>query len=212
MCKVPAGALRSLCQKPDMKHLTWKFKILFLIAAGLSLVLVPHFALKPSVPRCASRTDPPGVHFSVDGQGYIQPMSAFWPTGSKHVLAVNDLMQDELSSKTRFGFKNWVYGSGALPGGHTVTITAIRPFPNTAPSSTYSIRVIVAFRLPRTLPSARVPAKSTWAIHISRPISRRTLLARGSTQQLTAVPNPGYIFTGRVPGAYHKIQGGSSAT
>src|SRR3954447_2371918 len=67
-------------------------------------------------------TVPSGIAYTVDGEFYRVPSTAFWPAGSKHVLSLNPV-QEGLNAKTRYAFGAWQYAGGSLPGA-TVTVTA----------------------------------------------------------------------------------------
>jgi len=79
-------------------------------------------------PRCQGQgaatrvsTQPPGLYFSVDGQYYQSAMSAVWPNGSKHTLAVSQSTQ--VLSNAQSVFKDWEFSGGTFSG-DVMTITA----------------------------------------------------------------------------------------
>src|SRR5438067_6989342 len=60
-------------------------------------------------------TVPSGIAYTVDGEFYRTPSTAFWPAGTKHVLSLNPV-QVGLNAKTRYAFGAWQYTGGTLPG------------------------------------------------------------------------------------------------
>ena len=93
------------------KHFLLKFTTIFLVLVGLPALIVPAFHAQSLGTMVSVSTMPSGMFYTVDGQYYSQPSSAVWPIGSKHVLAVTSLLQNELQNKTRYNFKDWEYGA-----------------------------------------------------------------------------------------------------
>ena len=95
-------------------------KILISKFLRISILIMILAALAPRCPGqdlgAATRisTVPPGLYFSVDGQGYQTAMSAVWPTGSKHTLLVSPPTQSQ--GKTQFVFKDWEFAGGTFAG------------------------------------------------------------------------------------------------
>src|SRR5438094_10641250 len=106
-----------------MKKFTWIFASLSIVAWMLTQPagrLVRAEDLGSAVRVLAV---PTGPWFSVDGQNYYAPMSAIWPAGSKHILAVDSAVAAP-GNKSRYTFSNWTNTSGVVPGGNRVTVTA----------------------------------------------------------------------------------------
>src|ERR1041385_2246488 len=80
--------------KKAMKKFQMKFApvvILMMVSSGL---LIPLFHAQDLGSTVTVSTIPDGGYFTVDGQNYTKAMSAIWPNGSKHVLAVQTISQD----------------------------------------------------------------------------------------------------------------------
>ena len=70
-----------------MKKLDWKYVPVFVIFA-LSIALAPVFRAQDQGALTRITPVPADAEYTVDGQTYTHASSAFWPTGSKHVLSV----------------------------------------------------------------------------------------------------------------------------
>jgi hypothetical protein len=104
-----------------MKKLQSKIAPVFILVVASSGLLVPGQSLGGTV---VVSTVPDGANFNVDGQNYDHAMSAVWPPGSKHNLAVTSGQQDGGGTKTRYAFKSWQNSNGVIPGGSYVTVSA----------------------------------------------------------------------------------------
>jgi uncharacterized protein (TIGR03437 family) len=150
-------------------------------------------------------TTPEGLEFQIDGVGYSQAVSMFWPVGSKHVLSVQpDLTQN--GQKTQYAFQGWQWSGGILPGGTTVTITAGPPMTDIA--AVYAMQYALSlnyFNCPTTGPCN--PAGTIYVNGAAYNGNQDIYLAPNSNVTLLAVPNPGYVFAGWAPGAGQSISG-----
>ncbi len=189
------------------KQFCIRFAPAVLVLLGLPALIVPAFRAQSLGTTVTISTLPSGMYYSVDGQYYQKPSSAVWPLGSKHVLSVTAVTQDELQNKTRYFFKDWEYGNGqVVPGGSTVTVTAdpAQPMFQAVFSVQYALD-IVYFSCPD---STYCPSPGTIYVNNSPVISDTEMyLAGNSSVTLTAVPSAGYIFTGWTPGPHQTIQG-----
>jgi uncharacterized protein (TIGR03437 family) len=188
------------------KQFCMRFAPAVLVLLGLPALIVPAFRAQSLGTTVTISTLPAGMYYSVDGQYTRQPTSAVWPAGSKHVLSVTGLTQDELQNKTRYLFKDWEYGGQVVPGGSTVTVTADPAQP--AFQAVFNVQYaldIVFFSCPDP---TNCPSPGTIYVNNLAIISDTELyLSGGSSFTLTAVPSPGYVFAGWSPGAHQTIQG-----
>ncbi len=149
---------------------------------------------------------PDGAYYSVDGMHYTHASSAVWPVGSKHVLAVDALIQYGLGNKTRYTFQGWKAGSMGLPGGNIVTITADPAMTDITASFTLEYALSLNFYScpdPTYCSSPGVIYLGNTAYNSNQDIYAGV----GSTATLLAVPNSGFVFTGWEPGPGQSIQG-----
>ncbi len=188
------------------KQFLVKCAVNILLIVGMPVFLAPVSRAQSTGVNVTVSTNPSGAAFSVDGEFYTGPFSAVWPVGSKHVLSVVVMTQDELQNKTHYAFNGWQAGSNTLPGGATVTVTA-------DPAQTsFQAMFTVSYALDIVYFSCPDPnnCQSSGTIFVNNsPIlsDTETYLAADTTVTLTAVPNAGYIFTGWAPGAHQTIQG-----
>ena len=188
------------------KQFLVKCAVNILLIVGMPVFLAPASRAQSMGVNISVSTSPSGMSYSVDGQFYTGPFSAVWPIGSKHVLSVVVLTQDELQNKTRSTFGGWQSGSTTLPGGSTITVTAdpAQPSFQAIFGVQYALDIIY-FACPD--PNN---CQSSGTIYVNNsPITSdiEMYMDANSSAVLTAVPNPGYIFTGWTPGAHQTIQG-----
>jgi uncharacterized protein (TIGR03437 family) len=150
-------------------------------------------------------TTPDGLQFYVDGVYHNSPVSMFWPAGSKHVLSVPpDIQQNNI--KTQYTFEGWQWSGGTLPGGETVTISAGAPMTDIA--AVYAVEYALSLNYFACDPN--VPCNPNGTIYVNGvPYngSQDIYFAPNSGVQLMAVPNPGFVFAGWLPGASQAISG-----
>ncbi|HEY2019395.1 MAG TPA: hypothetical protein VGH38_38065, partial [Bryobacteraceae bacterium] len=107
-----------------MKKLIEKFASFSLIAIALMVVVPAPVSRAQNLGGTVRiSTKPDGAYYSVDGQVYTHATAAIWPAGSKHILSA-DLTENGVVNKAHYTFGGWKSGSGELPGGNTITVTA----------------------------------------------------------------------------------------
>jgi uncharacterized protein (TIGR03437 family) len=146
-----------------------------------------------------------GASFSVDGTNYLAPMSAVWPAGSKHTLAVQTATQYAPGARTRYTFGGWTANGQQIPGGGIVTVTA-------DPSvTTYLASFLVEYDLTVNAPFCNgTPGCTTpGTVYVNNaPLTATdTFYSSGTSVQLVAVPNDGYVFGGWDAGPDAVVQG-----
>jgi uncharacterized protein (TIGR03437 family) len=147
---------------------------------------------------------PDGAQFSVDGHEYLHAVTAIWPAGSKHALAVSNTVQH--GSNIRYLFKGWQSAGGLLPGGNNVTVTADPSLKEYYADFQGQYLLTLSFFEcpdPKFCPSPGTIYLNGGAINSDR----QMYVDAGSVLELMAVPNPGYVFTGWAPAAGQTVQG-----
>jgi len=151
--------------------------------------------------------DPPDAYFLVDGIRYRGSQSFVWPTGSKHTLEADVLTQTG-SIDTRFTFNSWEDDRGLMgnSGGAVQTVTA-----NPA-ISFFKVTYTREFRVQFIFYSAPGVANGVGCenpgagsslfpgqVYVNQTCYQTSFSsyhALGEVLNLTAVPNPGFVFTG----------------
>lgn len=151
-------------------------------------------------------TSPDGLQFWVDGTEYSGPVSMFWPVGSSHVLQVEpDLRQSGL--KTQYSFQGWQWSGGIIPpGGPIVTISAGPPMTDIV--AVYGVQYALSlnyFPCPAGLPCT--PNGTIYINGAAYNGDQDIYFSPNSQVQLIAVPSPGYVFAGWLPGGGQVISG-----
>src|SRR5262249_35759001 len=118
-------------------------------------------------------TNPAGLQISVDNTSYTAPQTFNWVSGSSHTIATNT---PQGSGGTRRVFASWS-DSGAIS--HTVS-------PTTA--TTYTANFTTEYLLTTSVSPAGSGSVS------ANPSSASGYYDSGTSVQLTAVANSGYIF------------------
>jgi hypothetical protein len=131
---------------------------------------------KRYVSDCTIGTEPPGLVFFVDAKPYTATQVFPWPVGTEHTVFVSSVQQ---SSGTRFLFSGW---SDSGDAGHKITVPAGQ--------STYTANFSAEYKL---TPLASPPEGGSVSVS---PVLTDGYYRTGSLVQITAVPNPGYHFSG----------------
>jgi len=186
----------------------------FLTAAGLPAQTVSSVRIY---------TNPTGLTFSVDGQGYTQPVTLFWPQGSKHVVSAPSLQNaGQGLATTQYGLGTVVSNIGPI-----LDLTNITADPNLTyielPFTTQYQVQLDFFSCPADL---FVSTKQCTQPIVCQPgticeepgyviVNGTTFYANGyvyvgagQTATVEAHPNPGWVFSGwlNVPGSGNTSQ------
>jgi hypothetical protein len=151
-------------------------------------------------------TVPDGMLFYVDGQTFSHSVSSVWPAGSKHILQVPPTVQSNLQPQTQYQFKDWEF-AGSSSVGTTLTITADSAITDYRAVFDTQYALTIGFYF---CGNDTVVCLSPGKIVVgSTPVNSDTqmYLSAGSSIALQAIPNPGYVFTGWLPGPNQNIQG-----
>ena len=183
-------------KKFDLKYIS------FIVLFALSMALAPVFRAQDLGSITKITPVPDGAIFAVDGQNYSHAASAIWPAGSKHTLFVDAIVQVGGHLKARYTFQSWQFAGNSL---------AQNPLVVTANSAISEYKVlfsveyalsIVFFDCPDPLHCA-----SPGTIYVNgAPVNSTADVYLGNAT-LQAVPNPGYVFVGWLPGAHQVITG-----
>jgi uncharacterized protein (TIGR03437 family) len=137
---------------------------------------------------------------------YQTAMSAVWPAGSKHTLQI--FQPSQFLNKSQSVFTGWAFAGGTFSG-NPMVITADPAVPEYLAvfSTTYDLGLLfyacdnpIACQSPGVIYSGSVAY--TQDTDLWEPA--------GSTITLLAMPNPGYVFGGWLPGPNQVIQGASN--
>jgi uncharacterized protein (TIGR03437 family) len=141
-------------------------------------------------------TEPAGASFTVDGASFLQPADFLWPANSKHTVTSSDQVQQG----TTLVYKGWV--TNLNPEQQPSLLQPI-----TADPQLKWIRLVfgASYRVTIDLidcPNAGEPCPSPGRVEIVQPkhliFDRRAqvYLDAGSTVEVRAYPNDGFVFTG----------------
>jgi uncharacterized protein (TIGR03437 family) len=186
-----------------MKNLDWKSVLIFVMFA-LSLVLAPVFRAQDLGAITRITPVPDGAEFLVDGQSYAHAISAVWPVGSKHTLAVPNPQQVN-GVRTQHVFGGWQFDGGTLPNPAVVTASPSIPEYRAVFSTLYGLGVIFA-----NCPDPSASCQSPGTIMVNgAPLNFTgdTYIPANSNAIVQAFPNPGYVFAGWQPGPNQAIVG-----
>jgi uncharacterized protein (TIGR03437 family) len=190
-----------------MKNSLSKFVPVTLLIGLLAAIAPPNQAQVPTTLTQVS-CSPEGPQFTVDGAVYGQPMSAFWPIGSKHILGIpqGSGVSYNQGLSIMFSFANWQWSGGALPGS-TITVTA-------DPNITQYVAEFTAqyqFGIQYFSCSDPVSCATSPGIILMNgtPYSSNTnsWQVPGASIVLQAFPNSGWIFAGWQAGPNQSITG-----
>jgi uncharacterized protein (TIGR03437 family) len=183
-------------KKFDLKYIP------FIVLFALSMALAPVFRAQDLGSITRITPVPDGAIFTVDGQTYSHTASAVWPAGSKHTLFVGSTIQVGGHLKARYTFNGWEFAGGSLLQ-NPLIITASSAIPEYKALFTVEYALsIIFFDCPDPLHCA-----SPGTIYVNgAPINSTADVFVGSAT-LQAVPNPGYVFVGWLPGAHQAIAG-----
>src|SRR5437588_5778115 len=152
-------------------------------------------------------SEPAGASFYVDGQIYTSAASFLWPQGSKHTLAIDPLQPDP-SVKKRYAFSGWIDSTGLLTGAASVLIVTADPsitYYKAAVTLQFAVSLSYFNCSSTDLSACRSPG--TIFVNNSAFLANTDVyLAAGSSVVLRAIPSPGYVFAGWLPGAPVPIQ------
>ena len=146
-------------------------------------------------------TQPSGAVFYVDGQRFNSPTSFMWPQGSKHTLNI-DVVQFGQYTKTQYAFMGWSDSTGTLTGAAPLLIVTADPaitFYQAAVTAQYAV-TLSFFNCPGGNAVACDSPGTVFVNNIPYVGNADAYVDAGSLVVLRAVPNPGWVFTGWVPG------------
>src|SRR4051794_31462794 len=96
-----------------MKSLDWKSLPIGALFV-LSTALAPVFRAQDGSSITRIRMNPPDAYYTVDGVSYTSASSAIWTPGSKHILAAPSPQNPPGKLKTRYVFKEWIFGDAII--------------------------------------------------------------------------------------------------
>jgi len=169
----------------------------FLIVLALGAPVLPGATISSTVVS----TQPSGATFYVDGQKFNQPVSFMWPQGSKHTLNI-DVVQPAGWTKTQYTFTGWSDSTGTLTGASPLLVITADPaitFYQAAVTEQYAVSLSF-FGCPSN--DARVcdSPGTVFVNNIPFAWDADVYMDAGSLVVLRAAPNPGWVFTGWLPG------------
>jgi uncharacterized protein (TIGR03437 family) len=183
-----------------------KFAPFLIVALAVLAILTPSVRTQNLGVTVRISAVPSGPFYMVDGVNYTQPFAAVWPVGTKHTLSVQSMVQEVGGTNVRYTFQNWMAGTTPLPGGNVVTLTA-DPALSTI---TANFQAQYALNLIFNPCTESVYCTSAGTIYIGTSgyqSNQQMWFTSGATTTLLAVPKPGYVFTGWLPGTGQVIQG-----
>ena len=152
-------------------------------------------------------TNPSGAYFYVDGQLFTDSATFFWPQGSKHTLKV-DLLQQNTRVKERYSFTGWTDSSGVLSSPATQQVITADPA-ITSYEANFVAQYAVTLSFFACPASNAAPCNSPGKVLVNNvpyAANADVYVDAGSNVVLQAVPNPGYVFNGWLPGTVNTGQ------
>ena len=159
-------------------------------------------------------TSPPGLTFSVDGQGYTQPVTLFWPQGSKHSIVVPSLQILGLAQpKTKYGLGTVISNLGPITDLTSITADPNLTFIELPFNISYAVdldyfacpaNIAVVTQnctLPLNCQPGTVCAEPGYLILNGTNFyaNAEIYVPAGQTVVAEAHPNPGWVFSGWLP-------------
>ena len=154
-------------------------------------------------------TNPPGLSFSVDGQGYMQPVTLFWPQGSKHAILTPNVQFQGLGQANN----EYTLGTVTSTLGPIADLTSVTADPNlTFIELPFNIAYAVDlnfFSCPAGLnctqpvnckPGAVCPCPGYGILNGQTFVQNAQIYVPAGQRVLAeAHPNPGWVFAGWLP-------------
>jgi uncharacterized protein (TIGR03437 family) len=187
-----------------MKQFVLKFAPFIIVWLAIFAAFAPVVEAQDLGTRVQISTTPDGPYYMVDGMNYQHATSAVWPTGSKHLLAVQSMVQNGVTNKARYTFQNWTADKSTLPGGNVVTITADPALSSIVANFSAEYALTLVFG---DCPDPSCAAGKIYADSTAYTSSAEMWSAPGTVVTLLAVPNAGYVFDRWEPGPNQVIQG-----
>jgi len=191
--------MRAVLNKVDWTSLP------ILAAFGLSVALAPVFHAQSQGSITKVTPDPDGVFFTVDGASYQHAVSNVWPEGSKHVLSAVTPQVPPTGAKATYSFNRWEFAGGTSTA-NPLTVTASATIPEYRLIMSQQVALSIIFfncpdpahcSSPGTIFANNAPVNSTTDLFFTP----------GTSVQLLAVPNSGYVFAGWQGGTNQVITG-----
>jgi uncharacterized protein (TIGR03437 family) len=170
-----------------MEKIITKFAAIFLVFAGIAAAQT----------GTATRiyTVPDNLTYSVDGQRFTTATSAFWPTGTKHVLQADPSQGGGQNGKSRYTFASWQFAGGTMPGGGTVTVTADPSLKEFYATYTVENALDLSFSTCTGTPDCPIPG-TVYIDGTAYTQDTEIFVASGAVVKLLAVPANGFVFDG----------------
>jgi uncharacterized protein (TIGR03437 family) len=159
-------------------------------------------------------TSPPGLTFSVDGQGYTQPVTLLWPQGSKHQIVVPSVQILGIAQpKTEYGLQTVISNLGPIADLNSVTADPNLTFIELPFGISYAVDLdffACPASLGATTNNCTLPPNCQTGIICSEPgyvilngtnfyANAEIFVTAGQNVVAEAHPNPGWVFAGWLP-------------
>jgi len=159
-------------------------------------------------------TSPPGLTYSVDGQGYTQPVTLLWPQGSKHEIVVPSLQILGIAQpKTEYGLQTVISNLGPITDLTSITADPNLTFIELPFGISYAVDLDF-FACPASLAASTnnctMPPNCQPGVICSEPgyvilngtnfyANAEIFVTAGQNVVAEAHPNPGWVFAGWLP-------------